>query len=169
MAQVCSSSAMGAAAATSVLVQEDKQAVAVEAQVCSLPAIGAAATSVLVREDKQVVAVAAEGLEEAVAVSENESHMDREERQRARRRPYSRCGLLHSDYNLSAQIYDFHEFDCELLFPNIDDLKMDGDTIMIPWHLISHLFGNVEDSDEVHVVEDSLAGETEVPDSQSEQ
>lgn len=69
---------------------------------------------------------------------------------------------------VSAWIYDFDEFDCEVLFPDINDLKMDGDVVLLPMHLISHLFGNIEDSSEIGFVVDSLAGETEIPDSQNE-
>ncbi|RLM86634.1 hypothetical protein C2845_PM04G32190 [Panicum miliaceum] len=142
--------------------------------------MAAAASPVLIRalnlvpksddqEDKQAAVVAVEGLEQPVVTSESERKLEYEEWCRGRRRPCSRCGLVHRDYMVSAWIYYFDEFDCEVLFPDINDLKMDGAVVLLPMHLISHLFGNIEDFDEIGFVVDSLAGETEVSDSQNEQ
>ena len=92
--------------------------------------------------------------------------MDREEFRRARRKPCDRCGLLHNDYDLRARIYDFEGFDCEVIFPNIDDLVMSGNTILLPPHIAKlhddvaerDLHGaDIETFEEVLFVADSLA------------
>lgn len=71
------------------------------------------------------------------------------------------------------------EFDCEVFLPDLKDVKMDGNTILLPAHVIKMIDDLVEskkqkatmvdsmpeDSDEVNFVMDSFAGETEVPDS----
>uniref|UniRef100_A0A0E0CJP3 Uncharacterized protein n=1 Tax=Oryza meridionalis TaxID=40149 RepID=A0A0E0CJP3_9ORYZ len=102
-----------------------------------------------------------------------------EEYRCARRRLCSRCGLLHRDYMLSARMYGVEEFDCEVFLPDLKDVKMDGNTILLPAHVIKMIDDLVEskkqkatmvdsmpeDSDEVNFVMDSFTGETEVPDS----
>ena len=48
----------------------------------------------------------------------------------------SRCRLVHRDYDLTARIIDgFDKFDCELYIPNVDELQMDGETIILPDHV----------------------------------
>ena len=74
---------------------------------------------------------------EVTAAESNHVTIDREE-WRCRRGigvPCSRCGLIHEEYRLTSWIYGFKEFDCKVIFPNIDDLKMDGTTILLPAHI----------------------------------
>jgi len=48
----------------------------------------------------------------------------------------SRCRLVHRDYDLTAWIIDgFDKFDCELYIPNVDELRMNGETIILPDHV----------------------------------
>uniref|UniRef100_J3LH48 Uncharacterized protein n=1 Tax=Oryza brachyantha TaxID=4533 RepID=J3LH48_ORYBR len=48
----------------------------------------------------------------------------------------SRCRLVHNDYDLSAWIvHGFEKFECELYIPNIDEMQMDGETIILPEHV----------------------------------
>jgi hypothetical protein len=55
-------------------------------------------------------------------------------RREARR--YGRCGLVHSDYDLTTWILDgIDKFDCELYIPDVEKLQMDGDTIIVPEHV----------------------------------
>ena len=84
---------------------------------------------------------------------------------------------------VSAWIYGINEFNREVLLPNLEDVKMDGNVILLPTHITKMLddvaesptqkaivvdsLADVEDSDEVRFVVDSLAGKTEVSDSQS--
>jgi hypothetical protein len=47
-----------------------------------------------------------------------------------------RCGLVHSDYDLTTLILDgIDKFDCELYIPDVEKLQMDGDTIIVPEHV----------------------------------
>jgi hypothetical protein len=92
------------------------------------PAKDAAASPVLIR-----------GLDWA-SDSEEESErvtIDHEEWQirRGIRIPCSRCGLIHKEYEITLWIYGFKEFDCKVIFPNIDDLKMEGDTVLLHAHI----------------------------------
>ncbi|KAK3129291.1 hypothetical protein QOZ80_6BG0476470 [Eleusine coracana subsp. coracana] len=60
-----------------------------------------------------------------------ECHRIRREQSRC-----SRCRLIHSDYDDSAWIIDgFEKFDCELYIPNVDELQMDGETILLSDHV----------------------------------
>ena len=107
------------------------------------PAKGAVASPVLIR-----------GLNWA-SDSEDESELvtiDREEWRirRGIRIPCSRCGLIHSEYEITSWIYGFNEFDCKVLFPNIDDLKMDGDTVLLPAHIwMTESDADIQDSTSV--------------------
>ncbi|EAY81154.1 hypothetical protein OsI_36337 [Oryza sativa Indica Group] len=59
-------------------------------------------------------------------------------RHRARR--CARCGLLHEDYDLIARfLHNMEKFDCELYIPDVEKLKMDGETILLPEHVIKKL------------------------------
>ncbi|KAF2911098.1 hypothetical protein DAI22_11g151700 [Oryza sativa Japonica Group] len=59
-------------------------------------------------------------------------------RRRARR--CARCGLLHEDYDLIARfLHNMEKFDCELYIPDVEKLKMDGETILLPKHVIKKL------------------------------
>ncbi|KAJ1274687.1 hypothetical protein BS78_05G080700 [Paspalum vaginatum] len=88
-----------------------------------------------------------------------------EEWRHARQPPCQRCDLNHEEYRVTAMIYDFDEFDCELLFPNINDLKMDGNRVLLP-HFLKVRY-HAEDSKEVRFIVDSLASDTKVLDSQN--
>jgi hypothetical protein len=51
---------------------------------------------------------------------------------------------------MHAWIYGFNEFDCKVLFPNIDDLKMDGDTVFLPAHIwMAESDADIQDSTSV--------------------
>ncbi|KAL6615311.1 hypothetical protein ACP70R_037581 [Stipagrostis hirtigluma subsp. patula] len=95
--------------------------------------------------------------------------MDREEwnRWHSRFTPCSRCGLVHLNYMVTALLAGLDEFDCEVLFPNLDDLKVEEDgAIILPDHLIElhdKLAKRRKLQDQKHavVVEDnSMAGDT---------
>jgi hypothetical protein len=69
------------------------------------------------------------------------------------------------------------EVDCNIYIPNLNDLKMDGETILVPAHVQKVLDElakskrqgvDLNYSDDVVFVPDSLPGETEVPDSLEE-
>nr|XP_034572900.1 uncharacterized protein LOC117837393 [Setaria viridis] len=52
----------------------------------------------------------------------------------------SRCGLVHVEYRLGAMIYTgLDEFDCNLFIPDLDNVVMDGDTIVLPAHELKML------------------------------
>ncbi|TVU37210.1 hypothetical protein EJB05_10513, partial [Eragrostis curvula] len=67
---------------------------------------------------------------------------DIEECRRVRREQSrcKRCGLVHKDYDCSAWIiHGLDKFCCELFIPNVDELQMDGDTIILPPHVQSRI------------------------------
>ncbi|CAN6166568.1 unnamed protein product [Urochloa humidicola] len=68
-------------------------------------------------------------------------HEDRQSWDRAHsvRWPCSRCGLVHQDYYLGARVYGLDEFDCEILIPDVDNVVMDGATILLPAHVLKML------------------------------
>lgn len=48
----------------------------------------------------------------------------------------ARCCLVHADYDLTTWILDgIENFDCELYIPDLENLQMDGDTILLPKHV----------------------------------
>jgi hypothetical protein len=50
------------------------------------------------------------------------------------------CGIVHRDYDLTTRILDgIEKFDCELYIPDVEKLQMDGDTILLPEHVIKKL------------------------------
>ncbi|CAD6337393.1 unnamed protein product [Miscanthus lutarioriparius] len=52
----------------------------------------------------------------------------------------ARCGLLHEDYNLIARVCDkMEKFDCEVYIPDVHELQMRGDTILLPEHVMKKL------------------------------
>jgi hypothetical protein len=101
-----------------------------------LPAKGVAASPT---KDAVASPVLIRGLDWAPDSEEERERVtiDREEWRirRGIRIPYSRCGLIHSEYEITSWIYGFKEFDCKVIFSNIDDLKMDGDTVLLPAHI----------------------------------
>jgi hypothetical protein len=109
---------------------------------------GAAALPVLIR-----------GLD-WVPDSEDESEcIDREEWRirRGIKIPCSRCGLIHNEYEITSWIYGFKEFDCKVLFPNIDDLKMDGDTVLLPAQIwMADSDADIQDSSSVGEQQEQL-------------
>ena len=47
---------------------------------------------------------------------------------------------VHRDYDLTAWILGgIEKFDCELYIPDVEKLQMDGDTILLPKHVIKKL------------------------------
>jgi len=65
-----------------------------------------------------------------------------EECYQARReaRRCARCGLLHEDYDMIAKWLDYlDKFDCEIYIPDVSKLQMDGNTIILPEHVINKL------------------------------
>ena len=52
----------------------------------------------------------------------------------------ARCGLLHEDYDMIAKWLDYlDKFDCEIYIPDVSKLQMDGNTIILPEHVINKL------------------------------
>jgi uncharacterized C2H2 Zn-finger protein len=52
----------------------------------------------------------------------------------------ARCGLLHEDYDMIARWLDYlDKFDCEIYILDVDKLQMNGNTIILPEHVISKL------------------------------
>jgi len=50
------------------------------------------------------------------------------------------CGLLHEDYDMIAKWLDYlDKFDCEIYIPDVSKLQMDGNTIILPEHVINKL------------------------------
>nr|TKW40682.1 hypothetical protein SEVIR_1G261600v2 [Setaria viridis] len=51
------------------------------------------------------------------------------------------CRLArHFDYDLAARIMDdIDKFDCDIYIPNVKTLQMDGDTILVPEHVLKKL------------------------------
>ena len=47
---------------------------------------------------------------------------------------------VHRDYDLTTWILGgIEKFDCELYIPDVEKLQMDGDTILLPEHVIKKL------------------------------
>jgi hypothetical protein len=65
-------------------------------------------------------------------------HEDCETWNRARSRfwPCSRCRLKHADYTIFAMHHGFIDFDCELFIPDLDNVMMDGNTLVLPPHML---------------------------------
>jgi len=69
-----------------------------------------------------------------------------EARRNARR--CARCGLLHEDYDIPSQLLHGQDrFDCEIFIPNVDELVLRGNTIILPDHAKKRL---QEDIDKRH-------------------
>ncbi|KAJ1279068.1 hypothetical protein BS78_04G126900 [Paspalum vaginatum] len=50
------------------------------------------------------------------------------------------CGLLHEDYDIPARfLHDMDKFDCEFFIPDVDKLRMSGQTIILPEHCVNRL------------------------------
>ncbi|KAL6596599.1 hypothetical protein ACP70R_047242 [Stipagrostis hirtigluma subsp. patula] len=91
--------------------------------------------------------IVADSKEEIITSVEQDGVMYREEwnRRRSCLTPCSSCGLIHFNYMLTTWIYFVNKFDYEVLIPDLDALKMDGDTIIIlPEHVIKILDKLVE-------------------------
>jgi Zn-finger protein len=60
-------------------------------------------------------------------------HEDRQAWNRAHSRfwPCSHCNLVHKEYRLTAMLDRFDEFDCLIFIPDLDELEMDGKTIVL--------------------------------------
>ncbi|PVH66285.1 hypothetical protein PAHAL_1G195100 [Panicum hallii] len=68
-------------------------------------------------------------------------HEDRQAWNRAysQRWQCSRCGPVQAEYRLGTMIYGLDEFDCELLIPDLDNVVMHGNTLMLPAHVLKML------------------------------
>ncbi|CAL5089277.1 unnamed protein product [Urochloa decumbens] len=52
----------------------------------------------------------------------------------------ARCGLLHEEYGLTAQVFDGMEnFDCKIYIPVVEELQLDGNTIILPEQVVQKL------------------------------
>ncbi|RLM54775.1 hypothetical protein C2845_PM10G13290 [Panicum miliaceum] len=71
----------------------------------------------------------------------HERHEDRQAWNRAHSRlwPCSRCGLVHAEYRLGAMLHGLDEFDCELFIPDLDNIVMDGNTLVLSPHVLKML------------------------------
>ncbi|EAZ00878.1 hypothetical protein OsI_22904 [Oryza sativa Indica Group] len=62
-----------------------------------------------------------------------------------RARSCARCGLLHEDYDMPARwLHDMEKFDCEIYIPDVENLQMDGNTIILPEQVIKKLEEHIE-------------------------
>ncbi len=60
-------------------------------------------------------------------------------------RSCARCGLLHEDYDLIARfLHNMEKFDCEIYIPDVENLQMDGNTIILPEQVIKKLEEHIE-------------------------
>ena len=69
--------------------------------------------------------------EQDVEHSEQLSREEWRRRRYPRRCPCTRCGLVHWDYDIAAWLDGLDEFDCKVLLPNLNDVKMEGNTILL--------------------------------------
>ncbi|CAL5090782.1 unnamed protein product [Urochloa decumbens] len=52
----------------------------------------------------------------------------------------ARCGLLHEEYDLTAQVFDgMDNFDCKIYIPVVEELQLDGNTIILPEQVVQKL------------------------------
>jgi hypothetical protein len=67
----------------------------------------------------------------------HEHHEDRQAWNHAHSRlwPRSRCSLIHVEYRLGTMLHGLDEFDCELFIPDLDNIVMDGNTLVLPSHV----------------------------------
>jgi hypothetical protein len=79
--------------------------------------------------DSELVAIVQDSEEEEVRHQEWR-------RKHSRLWPCSRCELVHAYYRISAMIYGLDKFDCEILIPDLNEIKMEGDTIILPPHVL---------------------------------
>jgi hypothetical protein len=57
----------------------------------------------------------------------------------------ARCGILHDDYDLLAQVLDKMEnFDCEFYIPGVEKLEMRGEIIILLVQVVEKLEGKME-------------------------
>ncbi|KAJ1263846.1 hypothetical protein BS78_09G218300 [Paspalum vaginatum] len=57
----------------------------------------------------------------------------------------ARCGLLHEDYDIPARfLHDMDKFDCEFFIPDVDKLRMSGQTIILPEQVVKKLDEKME-------------------------
>jgi hypothetical protein len=80
-------------------------------------------------------------------------HEDREawNQVHSRFRPCSRCNLVHEDYRVAAMLHGLDNFDCFVFIPDLDELKMDGKTIILPLRVLKMLAtGNVALTQDSH-------------------
>ncbi|CAL5080643.1 unnamed protein product [Urochloa decumbens] len=52
----------------------------------------------------------------------------------------ARCGLLHEEYDLTAQVFDgMDNFDCKIYIPVVEELQLDSNTIILPEQVVQKL------------------------------
>jgi hypothetical protein len=71
----------------------------------------------------------------------HERHEDRQAWNRAHSQlwPCSRCGLVHAEYRLGAMLHGLDEFDYELFIPDLNNVVIDGNTLVLPPHVLKML------------------------------
>ncbi|KAL5200690.1 hypothetical protein ABZP36_021893 [Zizania latifolia] len=55
------------------------------------------------------------------------------------RKPCYHCGFVHIDYTVMLWIYDLNDFDYEILIPDVDEVNMDGMTLVLPQEVLKKL------------------------------
>ncbi|KAJ1270983.1 hypothetical protein BS78_06G093800 [Paspalum vaginatum] len=64
---------------------------------------------------------------------------------RSNARRCARCGLLHEDYDIPARfLHDMDKFDCEFFIPDVDKLRMSGQTIILPEQVVEKMEKKLE-------------------------
>ncbi|CAN6270646.1 unnamed protein product [Urochloa humidicola] len=59
---------------------------------------------------------------------------------RCNARRCARCGLLHEDYDGAAQVlHGMENFDCKFYIPVVEELQLDGETIILPEQVVQKL------------------------------
>jgi hypothetical protein len=73
-------------------------------------------------------------------------HEDHQAWNRAHSRfwPYSRCGLVHADYIIGTMLHGLDKFDCELFILDLDNVVMDGNTLVVPPDMLKMLDEKLE-------------------------
>jgi hypothetical protein len=64
----------------------------------------------------------------------------------------TRCGLLHEDYHLPANLFHaMDKFDCEIYIPDVDKLEMRGNTIILPDEVIKKLQDHIDERNKLKI------------------
>ncbi|KAL5207858.1 hypothetical protein ABZP36_032293 [Zizania latifolia] len=57
----------------------------------------------------------------------------------ARGKPCHRCELMHNDYMVISWIYSLDDLYCEILIPDVNEVNMDGATLVLPQQVLKKL------------------------------